>query len=347
MNKIPYREKLRPGIRFAFTAIIIAALILVILFSTFLVFGLDQLFNITLTAPSFVWLLGFSVIIGMVVTRFLIRVFIEPITKLGKAMQRVTEGDFCIQLENKNKIKLFKNLYDNFNLMVKELNSTETLQTDFISNVSHEFKTPLNAIEGYASLLQDHQLSEEEQDKYIGKIIYNTTRLSSLVGNILLLSKISNQSIQSEKHVYRLDEQIRQSVVALESKWEAKNIEFDVELESIDYYGYENLLSHVWVNLIDNAIKFDPEGGMICMRLVREEHNALFYIEDNGSGIDGEDLKRIFNKFYQSDNSRGMEGNGLGLALVKRIVMLSDGTIGVKNLLECGCRFTVRLPISD
>ena len=194
-------------------------------------------------------------------------------------------------------------------------------------------------------LLQDHHQSPEEQETYIEKILFNTRRLSTLTGNILLLSKINNQSIRPQRTVFRLDEQIRQAIVALEQKWTEKNIDFDVELDKVTYSGYESLLLHVWSNLIDNAIKFDPPGGMICLRLRQADDEAVFTIDDNGPGIAPEEQERIFHKFYQSDSSREMSGNGLGLALVKQIVEFSGGTVSVENLPEAGCRFTVRLPM--
>lgn len=248
-------------------------------------------------------------------------------------------------MQSDSKLKEVRDIYESFNRMVKELGNTETLQTDFISSVSHEFKTPINAIEGYASLLQDHHQSPEEQETYIEKILFNTRRLSTLTGNILLLSKINNQSIRPQRTAYRLDEQIRQAIVALEQKWTEKNIDFDVELDKVTYSGYESLLLHVWSNFIDNAIKFDPQGGMICLRLRQTGDEVVFTIDDNGPGVAPEEQKRIFHKFYQSDSSREMSGNGLGLALVKQIVEFSGGTVSVENLPEAGCRFTVRLPM--
>ena len=224
------------------------------------------------------------------------------------------------------------------------LGTTETLQTDFISSVSHEFKTPINAIEGYAALLQDHQQSQAEQEVYIEKILFNTRRLSTLTGNILLLSKLNNQSIRPQKTRFRLDEQVRQAILALEQKWTEKELEFDVELDKTEYSGYENLLVHVWTNLIDNAVKFTPAGSLIRMRLQRENDELLFTIEDSGPGIPEGEQERIFAKFYQSETSREVEGNGLGLALVRQIVEISGGSVTVKNLPEAGCRFAVRLP---
>ena len=228
--------------------------------------------------------------------------------------------------------------------MVRELNATETLQTDFISNISHEFKTPISAIEGYVSLLQDARQSPQEQEAYAEKILLSARRLSTLTGNILLLSKLNNQSIRPALTNFRLDEQIRQAFVSLESRWTEKNIDFDIDLNEIWYNGYEGLTIHIWTNLIDNAIKFDPQDGLIRMRLFERAARVYFVIEDNGPGIREADQKRIFNKFYQGDTSRRMEGNGLGLSLVKQIVEMSGGEIAVENLPQGGCRFTVSLP---
>ena len=238
-------------------------------------------------------------------------------------------------------------VYNSFNTMVAELGNTETLQTDFVSNVSHEFKTPINAIEGYASLLQDSQLSESQKNAYVDKIIYNTRRLSDLVGNILLLSKLNNQTIKPKATVYRLDEQVRQSILALESKWEQKEIEFDIDLEELNYSGYENLMNHVWINLIDNAIKFDSQGGQIRIGLKEQDGNAVFSIWNNGPAIPPDDMQRIFTKFYQVDSSHMSEGNGLGLALVRKIVTASRGTISVTSEPDEGTEFTVTLPITE
>ena len=334
-----------PTLRFWFTLICMLEYIVVALLAELTAWLIKRWLGITVAAPVFVWAVLFSVIFGFVITNFTLRVFFDPVSKLEKAMRAVAGGNFKVTAETDSRIKEVLSLYSSFNMMVKELSATETLQTDFISSVSHEFKTPINAIEGYASLLQDHQQSQAEQDAYIDKILFNTRRLSTLTGNILLLSKINAQSIHPQRVSYRLDEQVRQAIVALERKWTDKDIDFDVELDEIEYSGYESLLIHVWTNLIDNAVKFDPHGGLILMRMRREDGNAVFTIEDDGPGIPEGDEERIFHKFYQSDNSREMDGNGLGLALAKQIVELSGGTISVENLPTAGCRFTVKLPM--
>lgn len=332
-------------LRVKFFLICMAEFIAVVLLSELAGWLLKRWLGVTMDIPIFVWAILFSVVVGGAVTNYITHSFIDPITCLGKAMKEVAGGNFHVAMQSDSKLKEVRDIYESFNRMVKELGNTETLQTDFISSVSHEFKTPINAIEGYASLLQDHHQSPEEQETYIEKILFNTRRLSTLTGNILLLSKINNQSIRPQRTVFRLDEQIRQAIVALEQKWMEKNIDFDVELDKVTYSGYESLLLHVWSNLIDNAIKFDPPGGMICLRLRQADDEAVFTIDDNGPGIAPEEQERIFHKFYQSDSSREMSGNGLGLALVKQIVEFSGGTVSVENLPEAGCRFTVRLPM--
>ena len=341
------KKELTPKVtlRVKFFLICMAEFVVVVLLSELAGWLLRRWLGVTLSIPIFVWAILFSIVVGGAITKFITRFFIDPITQLGKAMKEVADGNFQVTAQCRSKLKDVNDIYDSFNLMVKELAATETLQTDFISNVSHEFKTPINAIEGYASLLQDHQQSQAEQDAYIEKILFNTHRLSTLTGNILLLSKINNQSIHPQRMVFRLDEQVRQAIVALEQKWTEKDIDFDVELDKISYRGYESLLLHVWSNLIDNAIKFDPQGGMIALRLRQAEGTAVFTIDDNGPGVAPEEQERIFHKFYQSDNSHVMDGNGLGLPLVKKIVEFSGGTVTLENLPEAGCRFTVRLPL--
>lgn len=289
------------------------------------------------------WVVIFSVVLSVVLGWILSNLLFEPIVRLSRAMRRVGDGDFSIQLETSSRIREVRDTYDNFNLMTQALASTEIIQTDFVSNVSHEFKTPINAIEGYTTLLQSGEQSEE-QALYIEKILLNTRRLNELVSNILLLSRVDHQAIDSNCAQYRLDEQVRQAIVLLEPKWSEKDLELDVDLDTVEYVGNESLMLHVWVNLMDNAIKFDPLGGILRIRLLRTEQNITFTVEDSGPGIPEDAQSHIFDKFYQADTSRMGEGNGLGLALVKRVLDLCGGTVSTENLPEGGCRFTVVLP---
>lgn len=285
----------------------------------------------------------FCLIIAMIATRFILKRFLEPIKTLGEAMQKVADGDFSTRVETKSTSAEIQEIFSGFNIMTKELASTEILQTDFVSNVSHEFKTPINAIEGYTTLLQSTDNIDEVENEYIEKILFNTKRLSALVSNILLLSKIENQSIQTNRAKFRLDEQIRETIVALEQSWTEKNIELNVELEETEYYGPEALTYHIWSNIIGNAVKFSPESGAVKINLAKEQNNILFTVEDNGPGLSEEAQKHLFDKFYQADSSHKQEGNGLGLALVKRIITILGGDVIAENLESGGCRFTVVL----
>ena len=304
---------------------------------------LNRRFGVWLGIPYMLRVLLISILSGAAIAVGLSKIFVSPMMKLGDAMRKVAGGDFTVRLDCTSKIRDVREVYGSFNTMVKELGNTETLQTDFVSNVSHEFKTPINAIEGYASLLQDSQLTDEQKNAYIDKIIFNKRRLSDLVGNILLLSKVNNQTISLKASTFRLDEQVRQSILALESKWEKKGIEFDIDLDEIEHTGYENLLSHVWLNLIDNAVKFSPQNGQIRIRLKQLAGSVTFSIWDNGLPIPEADIDRIFNKFYQGDNSHASEGNGLGLALVRKIVAAAHGTINVTSSEDAGTEFVVAL----
>ena len=306
---------------------------------------LHRYFSITLNTASFIWLILLSTVIGSGITSFITKQFIGPVTQLEKAMSRVASGDFTVHLNEKHRFREIRDIYSNFNLMVQELQATEILQTDFVSNVSHEFKTPINAIEGYATLLQDDgSNTPEERTQYVNKILLNTRRLSNLAGNILLLSKVDHQAIQVHQATFRLDEQIRQVIVMLEAEWSKKDIEFDVSMDELAYTGNENLLSHVWSNLIGNAIKFNPVGGLIRISLRRESAKLRFIIEDSGPGIDETVKKHMFDKFYQGDSSHKEEGNGLGLALVKQIISACHGEITAENISGGGTRFIVVLP---
>ena len=327
---------------FYFSLIIIAEILLSMGIAIGLTYAFDYWFHLfKYMQPSIAILIVGSVVAGAVTIGFS-RFFLVPIQKLNGGMDKVTNGDFNFRLEKDNvAVSEFRNMYDNFNLMVAELRSMETLQSDFIANVSHEFKTPINAIEGYSLLLQGGENVNEEQKMYIDKILFNTKRLSSLVGNILLLAKLDNQSIQTQATVFRLDEQVRHAILLQELQWTEKEIDLDVELDEIAYRGTEDFLLHVWSNLLGNAVKFSPVGGKITIHLQKVDGEIVFTIADEGPGIAESAQKHIFNKFYQGDSAHKEKGNGLGLALAKRIVDINKGAIGVENLPERGCQFTV------
>ncbi|MBQ4067219.1 MAG: HAMP domain-containing histidine kinase [Clostridia bacterium] len=326
------------------TMLIVAEALVFILIA----FGLSHLITMLFPSfdsiPLFVQIAVLTLIALGVATRLFSRLFFDPIKQLREAMQRVADGDFSVRLDTERCSREIKEVNAGFNLMMEELSATEILQTDFVSNVSHEFKTPINAIEGYTTLLQDCANLSDEEQVYVEKILFNTKRLSTLVGNILLLSKIENQSIQTNRTRFRLDEQIRQSIVILEPCWSSKGIEPDAELENIEFTGNEALLHHVWDNIINNAIKFSPDNSCITVKLFREGSYIVFSVADSGPGLTEKAKKHIFDKFYQEDTSHKAEGNGLGLALVHRIITICDGAISAENREDGGAIFTVRLP---
>jgi len=288
-----------------------------------------------------------SIIIGTVITAVIGKKILSPLVQFSEALMEVGKGNFNIRLsEDKNKLYVqeLKSMSHNFNIMVNELNNIETFRSDFIANVSHEFKTPLASIDGYTMLLQDSNLTEEEKNKYIEKILNNTKRLSSLVYTILQISKLENQGIIAEKRKFKLDEDFRQILLFLEPKWASKNIDLDIDLDETHFHGNEELLAQVWVNILDNAIKFTPNDGTIACTLKQSEGLITVTISDDGEGMPEDVQKHIFDKFYQGDKSHSAEGNGLGLALVKRIVDLCGGTIEVQSEYGKGSTFTVKLP---
>lgn len=310
----------------------------------FLIDNIAHTLNPNWNIPLLLELVIVSVVVGGVMTAVISKTFFNPVKNLRQAMDKVANGEFAIHLDtDKSSSGEIKELYAGFNLMTNELKATEILQTDFISNVSHEFKTPINAIEGYSTLLQGCENLDDDQKEYVEKILFNTGRLSSLVSNILLLSKIENQSIQAKREYFSLDEQIRETIVALETAWAPKNIELDVELDSVKYNGNEIMMRHIWSNLISNAIKFTPENSTVSIRLQNSKDKFIFSVTDQGEGLSDEAKKHLFDKFYQADTSHKSEGNGLGLALVKRILDIDGGDITAENVNGGGCRFTVTL----
>lgn len=291
-----------------------------------------------------------SAVIGTTISCFVGAKVLRPISKLSRATTEVAKGNFDVRVDESSKIDEIREMSRNFNTMTRELNSIETLRSDFVVNVSHEFKTPIATIEGYATLLQDKTLSEEERTEYTTMILESVRQLSSLSGNILNLSKLESQEVVLEKNEYRLDEQIRQAILLLEKEWSSRNINMEVDLSYIDFVGDQALLMQVWMNLISNAIKFTPENGTVRVHSLITESNtgqrrAIVEISDTGCGMSENTLKHIFDKFYQGDTTRKSDGNGLGLSLTKKILDLTGSTIEATSQLEKGSTFVVSLPL--
>jgi signal transduction histidine kinase len=292
-------------------------------------------------------LIYISIFLGVVIAALLSRRSVKPIREMMEATHKVAKGDFSAEVEVKGSVVFeLDALAESFNKMVRELKGIETLRNDFVRNFSHEFKTPIVSISGFAKLLKNGDVSDEETQEYLNSIIQESERLVDLSTSILNLSKVENIEIVSDKTLYRLDEQVRLAILMLEPKWSAKYLSLDIALEEeIEMSGNKNLIQQVWINLLDNAIKHTESGGTLKVGLWQSGRRAIFRLEDDGIGMSEETMRRMFDKFYQGDTSRSMMGNGLGLTLVKRIVDLCEGTIEVQSELGKGSTFTIKLPL--
>lgn len=307
-------------------------------------------YNKTLTILLFLSIIC-SIIIGTVLTIILSSRVLKPLNEVITAMKKVGKGDFHSKIvPNDDKISHNTEIYqliNSFNKMTDELASIEILKKDFINNFSHEFKTPIASIIGYAKQLEYDDITDEERKLYISIIISESERLSTLSSNVLLLTKLESQAILSNKKYYQLDEQIRNVILLLQKKWEEKNIHLDLNLQTVYYYGNEDLLQQVWINLLDNAIKFSNDDETIYISCYNYSNFIKIKITDEGIGMSDQTLYHIFDKFYQGDTSHSSKGNGLGLSLVNEIIHLFNGKISVKSHLNHGTTFTVLLPIEQ
>lgn len=271
----------------------------------------------------------------------------EPMQKLSIATHQVANGDFSIYVEPRNtsdKYDYIDVMFMDFNKMVEELGSIETLKNDFVSSVSHELKTPLAIIKNYSTNLKNGNLSATTQKEYIETIITATDRLSNLITNILRLNKLENQVINTIPKPYNISNQIVECILQFETFWEEKEIELIIDVEEdATITSDKNLLEIVWNNLISNAIKFTEHGGVVIVTQKSDANSVTVTVADSGCGMSTKIVRHIFDKFYQADTSRAQQGNGLGLALVKRIIDKIDGAITVESELGKGSTFTVRL----
>lgn len=274
------------------------------------------------------------------------KIFIDrPIRRITKGLEKISGGAFDTRIEPVSEISgmaEYNVIISYINKMTKELGSVETLRTDFVSNVSHEMKTPLAVIQNYSVLLSSPELSEEERLEYAAAINGATKRLAALITNILKLNKLENQQIFPESREYDLSEQLCQCLLEFESEWERKNINIETDIEDeVTVRADSELMSLVWNNLFSNAIKFTEEGGTVSLKLRSDADRAMISVSDTGCGIDAETGRHIFDKFYQGDTSHAARGNGLGLALVKRIIDITGSEINVDSELGKGSTFTV------
>ncbi len=271
----------------------------------------------------------------------------NPIRELSRAAKEIAGGNYDVTVPERDRVEEFGELERNFNLMTAELRANEYLRKDFISSVSHQLKTPLSILNGYAQLLAGGGLSAEEEREYSQTIAQESDRLVGLIDDMLRLSRIDHREIQRKAEIFPLGEQLRRAVLQLEPRWSAAGLNVSADIPDFDYTGDSELLYQVWVNLLENAVKFTPAGGRIGVSLAAEENAATVTVWDTGCGMDEDTLPRIFEQFYQGDTDRRGDGCGLGLALCKRIVELHGGAISAESRPGEGSRFTVSLPVKS
>lgn len=310
---------------------------------------LDYMINVVFQKnPDYNPLIGLGMLVPMALmmelsTYFFSKVLYRKVSRLISAINEVAQGNYNITLDPK-KAKPLTDVVINFNKMTAELKSVETLRNDFINDFSHEFKTPITSINGFANLLLDTEVSEEERREYLQIIADESERLSALSRETLMMSKLNNQQSIPDKKYYALDEQIKQNIILLSREWNAKKIDLSADLPPVTYYGNMDLMSHIWLNLLGNAIKFTPIHGKINVSMKQEQNQIAVLISDTGKGMTEGEMVRIFNKYYQADPSHTTKGMGLGLSIAHRIVELSGGSIDVTSTSGCGSTFKVYLP---
>ncbi|MCR5100218.1 MAG: HAMP domain-containing histidine kinase [Butyrivibrio sp.] len=274
--------------------------------------------------------------------------YTKPLLYLANAAKEVSSGNYTIQLpphRNDGKIDEIDALYQDFNTMVEELNSTEILKSSFISNISHELKTPIAVISNYSTLLSKENLSEEEKKEYISKIKLTSSDLTNLITNILQISKLDNHQITVNNECFDLSEEIVQCILGFELRLDEKDIDLQLDIpDSLSIESDPGLLKIAINNILSNAIKFSEDKGQITITVNDDSDNVSIAVKDNGCGMTEYNIKHIFDKFYQADTSHATKGNGLGLAMVKQIINLLNGTINVNSKLNEGSEFIITLP---
>lgn len=290
-----------------------------------------------------------SVLLNIIFILISGKIWLKPVRRLIDGMKQLANGDYSARMtfgKPFGDMAVMRAVSDSFNTMAEELQNTEVLRSDFINNFSHEFKTPIVSIAGFAKLLKRGDLSNEEKKEYVDIIEEEAMRLSYMATNVLNLTKVENQTILTDVSAFNLSEQIRSCILLLEEKWSRKNLELYIDFDEYLISGNEESLKHVWINLLDNAIKFSPDYGSLEVKIEQDEKNISVSISNNGTPISPDIRNKIFNKFYQADESHSTAGNGIGLAIVKKITELHGGVVEVKSSDNL-TTFTVVLPKND
>ena len=341
-------HKLKVSFKYLRLSLIFAFVVFLILLCTMglIFFGIQLLAHGgVLDAAEFrkVPLLAFciaSIIVGTVIAAVFSKKPLRPLREMMNATDKIAAGDYSVRLDLKGPEE-FRQLSSKFNHMAEELGSVELLRTDFVNNFSHEFKTPIVSIRGFAKALKWDDLSDHEREEYLDIIISESERLSALSANVLYLSKLEKQSILTDKKTFNVSEQIRLAIALLDQKFTEKNLRIVFDNQEYFLTGNEEMLKQVWINLLDNAIKFSPAGGVITVTISQNAMHTHISISNEGVGIEPSAQAHIFDKFYQADPSHATQGNGLGLSIVKKIVDLHGGTVTVSS--DAGTTFTVSL----
>lgn len=298
--------------------------------------------------PAIVWpvvALAICVAVGTGINALLTRWYFRPMKQIIQAVRRVAKGDFSVRVEEIKGVRNeLEELTKSFNMMAEELGSTELFRRDFINSFSHEFRTPMVSIRGFARQLKKSDITEAQRQEYADIIINEADRLTNMASNILTLTRVENQQIVTDKTTFRLDEQLRTCILLLEKEWEAKNISLDIDLDEVEYTSNEEMLSQVWLNILGNAIKFSKDGGVVRIYCAMHGGSVRVEIEDHGVGMSEETRQHAFERFYQGAGSRAIAGNGLGLSIAKRIVELCGGEINITSELNRGTLFIITLP---
>lgn len=325
---------------------IVAGGLMVLLYQT----GLGEKLNLNFLKTTLIVLI-FSYVSSAVSSAIISRNVLRPLKKLTQATAEIAAGNFDVDtsgiLTNFNKDTEVGSLVHGFEQMTAELRSTEMFRNDFIHNFSHEFKTPIISIQGFAKQLYKGNLTKEQTNEFAKIIMDESDHLTHMASNVLLLTKLDNQEIVSDKKNFSLDEQLRDCVLLFEEQWAAKNLNLNLDLDEITYYQNPDLLSHVWINLISNAIKFSDENGILDIQCHKGNDNVWITVKDSGIGMAEETINHIFDKFYQGDSSHSTPGNGLGLPLAQRIIDMLGGRISVKSSPGNGSVFSVTLPYEE
>ena len=348
-NKTPSLRWLRLStllwlVSFVFIVLLVSVVAAVLIWHLFAALGVLSPFTVDSAFHAFLFVLLMSLMIG---TAFAIiggDFLLRPLHRLSKLTKEVAKGNFDVRV-NVGRPQELSRLAESFNDMAKELAGIETLRADFVNNISHEFKTPVAAIRGFAKLLIKDDLPDEKRREYLDIILFESERLSRLSSNVLLLSNLDHTPRDMPQTSYALDEQLRKVTLLLAPQFAQRQLETAIDLERAVITGREALLHHLWINLLGNAIKFSQPGGLVEIVLRVAENQVVVSVKDHGAGMTEDVKKRVFEKFYQGDSSRATEGNGLGLALAKRIVELERGQITVDSAPGKGACFTVSLPV--